>query len=739
MKGKRKRSKSFQAAKRSEKRRRTGERTRPGAPPREEAAPEEPAAREAGTQAPSTRRKTALAVALLLVLTFLAYTPLWRAGFIWDDDDYVTENPVLRTTEGLRQLWHDPSATPQYYPLVHTSFWLEYRLWGLDATGYHLVNVLLHALSALLLWRVLRRLEVPGAYLAAAIFALHPVHVESVAWITERKNVLSGVFFLLALVAYLRFRPLARDSSGAAGGPGRYYALSLLFFVCALLSKTVTASLPAVILVLAWWKQDRLRKATVLPLVPMFVLGAALAAVTVFLEKTQVGAQGEDWTLSVVERCLVAGRALWFYAGKLVWPHPLSFIYPRWAIDAGAGWQYLFPAAALVLAAGLGGLWRWRRIGKGALAALVIFAGMLLPALGFFDVYPMRFSLVADHFQYHASIALIALASAGAATLAVPLAGRRRWMPPLAGGLVVIALGLLTWNRSQVYQDQETLWRDTLATNPDAWLAHNNFGMILYERGELEEAASHFRHAIRLHPEYAVAYNNLGNILTRQGKLAEATHHFEEAVRIHPEHARAQNNLGYARLREGRTGEAIRHFQKALEVAPDYPMPHRNLGDIYMQQTFYRKALEHYEAAVRIDPGDTLSLLKASIALQELGRFDDSAVKLRLLLAQEPDNATALDRLARLLAAAPVAELRNGEEAVTLAEKACRLTGFRNGAMLDTLAAAYAEAGRFPEAVTAARRAVEQASARGRTQVARFFEAHMRLFQNRQPLRMPPR
>ncbi|MCP4658709.1 MAG: tetratricopeptide repeat protein [bacterium] len=735
MKGKRTKRRSSKAAKKADRRRTPKAHPSPGAPPPEEAAPAG-STTERSAQAPSTRRTTALGVAVLLVLTFLAYSPVWRAGFIWDDDDYVTENPVLRTAEGLRDLWLDPSATPQYYPLVHTSFWLEYRLWGLDASGYHLVNVLLHALGALLLWRVLRRLEIPGAYLAAAVFALHPVQVESVAWITERKNVLSGVFFLLSLVAFLRFRPLAAASSEAGGGPRRAYVLSLLFFLCALLSKTITASLPAVILLLAWWKQARLRRATVLPLVPMFVLGAALAAVTVYLEKIQVGARGEDWTLSVVERCLVAGRALWFYAGKLVWPHPLSFNYPRWTIDPGAVWQYLFPVAAVAVAACLLG-WR-RRLGKGPATAVLVFAGMLVPALGFFDVYPMRFSFVADHFQYQASIALIALGSAVAAAFLAPLTSRRRWIGPLAGGLLVIALGLVTWNRSHVYRDQETLWRDTLAKNPDAWLAHNNLGMILYERGEMKDAGSHFRDAVRLNPEYAVAHNNLGNVLTHQQNHQEATRHFEEAVRINPEHARAQNNLGYARLREGRTGEAIRHFQKALEVAPDYPMPHRNLGEIYRQQTLYGKALEHLEAAVRIEPGDTLSLMRSSIVLQALGRYDDAVVKLRTILRIEPDNATALDRLARLLAVAPRAELRDGEEAVALAEKACRLTGFQIGAMLDTLAAAYAEVGRFEDAVAAAQRAVEQATAMGRPQVARFFEAHAQLFQNRQPLRMSP-
>ena len=370
----------------------------------------------------ATTRNTLLGAAVLIAAVLAAYGPALRGGFVWDDPRYVTENPVLTEPSGLYRIWFDVGATVQYYPLVFTSFWIESRLWGLQPLGYHLVNVLLHAANAVLVWRVLRRLSVPGAWLAAGIFALHPVHVESVAWITERKNVLSGLFYLTALLAYLRFAP--PDGEGSARGrPWRFYALAVGLFACALLSKTVTCSLPAAIALLLWWRRGRIGRSDALALLPLFAVGAALALTTIWLEKHNVGAQGQAWELSVVQRCLIAGRALWFYAGKLVWPLPLIFTYPKWQIDAGQWWQYLFPAGAVALPLGL-----WvlrRRIGKGPLVAALCFAGTLLPALGFVDVYPMRYSYVADHFQYLASIAPIALLVAVITMLARLLPSRR--------------------------------------------------------------------------------------------------------------------------------------------------------------------------------------------------------------------------------------------------------------------------------------------------------------------------
>ena len=356
------------------------------------------------------------AAALVLAVLFV-YQPAWHGGFIWDDDAHVTR-PELRSWHGLYRIWFDLGATQQYYPLLHSAFWLEHKLWGDATLGYHLVNILLHATAAVLVALILRRLAIPGAYLAAAIFALHPVQVESVAWITELKNTLSAVFYLGAMLVYLRFDQTRKT-------PLYWWALGL--FVLGLLSKTVTATLPAALLVIFWWRQGRLSwRRDVVPLLPFFGLGAAAGVLTAWVERKLIGAEGAAFELTIIERCLIAGRAIWFYLGKLVWPAELIFIYPRWHVSQAIWWQYLFPAAALLL---LAVLWGLRRRWRGPLAGLLFFVGTLLPVLGFCNVYPFIYSFVADHFQYLASLGMITLASAGVALL---LERWRLWGRPAA-------------------------------------------------------------------------------------------------------------------------------------------------------------------------------------------------------------------------------------------------------------------------------------------------------------------
>lgn len=338
---------------------------------------------------------------ILVVLTCIAYIPAMRAGFIWDDDNYVTQNRMLRSTAGLWSIWTDPRSTPQYYPLVHTTYWCEFQAWGLWPPGYHLVNILLHASNAVLIWLILRKLEVPAPWMAAAVFALHPVHVESVAWITERKNVLSGFFSLAATIAFLQFAESSYDRRSCNSQRWGYYVLTLVLFVAALLSKTVAVTLPAALLLITCWRKGRISVENLLHLLPMFGIAVPFALLTIWLERYHVGATGADWQLTLIERGLIAGRAFWFYAGKLIWPHPLIFIYPRWQISGSMWWQHLYPLSAvgviILLAV------RRKQIGSGPLVAVLLFAGILFPALGFFNTFPMRYSFVADHFQYIAS------------------------------------------------------------------------------------------------------------------------------------------------------------------------------------------------------------------------------------------------------------------------------------------------------------------------------------------------
>jgi protein O-mannosyl-transferase len=572
---------------------------------------------------------------LLVAVTLLAYLPALRGGFIWDDDHYVTQNQTLTHAAGLRQIWLEPTSTPQYYPLVHTTFWLEYHLWGLHPAGYHIVNVLLHTLAALLLWCTLARVELPGAWLAAAIFALHPIEAESVAWVSERKNVLSAVFYFSAALAYLRFSPLA---AGEAPGKRRWswYALAVALFGAALLSKTVTCSLPAALLLARWWKRGRVSWRDVVPLLPFFVIGAGFGVGTVWLEKHHVGAQGAPWSLTWMERGLVAGRALCFYAAKLVWPAQLTFIYPKWKLSAAQWWQWLFPLAALGIVAVL-----WtarRRIGRGPLAAVLFFAVTLGPALGFFAVYPMRYSFVADHFQYLAGVGLIAL---GAAALSR--------IPRFALAVLPTVLGVLTWQQTGIYSDIETLWRDTLAKNPRCWLAHNNLGLELENQGRFKEAFQQYAQALPLEPDFPETYNNFGNALMRQERISEAMENYRQAIRLDPKYVEALNSLGVALGVQGDYSNAIVFLHEALRLRPGYAPAHANLGNVMRMQNNPDGAIREYVEALRLAPNDAAGHKNLGLTMEGKGLYVEAAEQYQESLRLNPTAPDTHFNLARVL------------------------------------------------------------------------------------------
>lgn len=599
----------------------------------------------------SVHRSTSLlrrwgAAVLLLVLTCLAYAPSVRNGFIWDDDSYVTEQVTLRSLHGLWRIWIEAQAIPQYYPVTFTSLWIDYQLWGLNPLGYHVENVLLHVLNAILLWRILLFLGIPAAWWAAAVFALHPVHVESVEWITERKNTLSGAFYLAALLVYLRFLFVPAGSLKRSA----WYALALVLFVCALFSKTVAATLPAVFLLVAWWRKERVGWRDIAAVVPFFVLGAVLAWVTTLMETFHVGAMGPDFQQSLLERCLVAGRVVCFYLGKLAWPHPLIFSYPRWRIDAGVWWQYLFPCAAVALAAAL---WLGRfRLGKGPLVALLFFVVSLVPVLGFLNVYPMRFSYVADHFQYLASIGPIVLATTTAA-----IVGRQRgsaaarWLRT-AGAFYLAVLGALTWRQTLIYRDAKTVWHDTLARNPASWLAHNNLGVIAEREGKFDEAKAHFAATVAAFPGDAMTYYGTGNVLAGQGSHLQAVVYFEAAIRLDPSYAPAYNNLGNVLTMLGRSEEAIRRYREALRIEPNDAVAYGNLAGALASRGKIEEAIAACHDALRVDPTYAEAYYNLGLLRARQGRWDDAAAQYAEAIRVRPAYLEARFRLATLLAGA---------------------------------------------------------------------------------------
>jgi tetratricopeptide (TPR) repeat protein len=716
----------------------------------------------------------------LVAVTLMAYQPVWHAGFIWDDDAFVTDNPVLKSANGLYRLWFTAS-TPDYYPVTSSMLWLEWRIWANNPLGYHLVNVLLHAFSAVLLWRVLQRLNIPGALLAAAIFALHPVNVESVAWVSERKNALAMFFYAGTLLFWLKFE----DS-----GRRRWYGLALAGFALALLSKTAVVPLPLVLLGIAWWRRGRVRWKDGRRAVPFFVMAAALGLVTVWFQYHQ-GIRGEVvrpdgfWS-----RLAGAGWAVWFYLYKAVLPLNLAFVYPRWQIDARNVLSYIplvLLGAAFVLC------WRCRRHwGRASFFGLAYFVLMLLPILGFLNIYFMRYSLVADHWEYFAIIGPIALA----ATII------RR---PVVAAALLLALGALTWKQCGMYANVETLWQTTLRLNPDCWLAYNNLGTVLLQKGSADEAMVHFQKALRIKPDYGEAHYNLGNALLQKGSVDEAMVHFQKALQIRPDFAEAHCNLGNALLQKGRVDEAIAHyqiavqinssfadahnnlgtvllqkgsadeamvhFQKALQIRPGYADAHCNLGNALLQKGRVNEAVAHYQIAVQINPGfadahnnlGTVLLQKGSvdeamvhfqkalqirpdyadahcnlgIAFSQKGRMAEAITQYQEALQIKPAVPASQNRLAWLLATCPEASLRNGNKAVELARQANALTGGENPVILHTLAAAFAEAGRFSEAVETAQHALRLAGAQSNTRLAGALQLEIKLYQAGSPFHLP--
>ena len=560
-------------------------------------------------------RKWSIAgIVLIVMMVIVSYLPAVQSGYIWDDDDYVTQNKTLRSTYGLYQIWFDVGSTPQYYPLVHTTFWLEYRLWGLNASGYHVTNILLHAANALLLWLLLCRLSIRGAWLAAAVFALHPVHVESVAWITERKNVLSGCFYLLAMVTYIQAigltKPLSMSQASNIRNNFRLYLLALFLYICALLSKTVTCTFPVAILLIIWWRRGSLSLRDCLPLLPFFIIGAGLGLQTVWIEKYGVGARGEEFAYTMAERFLIAGRALWFYVEKLAWPQQLTFFYPRWQVNDSSFLQYLYPSSfvALLLAAVL----FQKKVGRGIAAALLFYVVTLFPALGFFNVAPMRFSYVADHFQYLASIGPLVLTISLLMMLFKKFPKVLKAPGAVGVSLVLIILGTLSWQQTRIYNNAETLWEDTIAKNPNSWISYMNLGVTFSTRGRFEDALECYQQALRIKPDSAWTHNNIGTMMAEMGKSDLAVYHMKEALRFDGDYPEAYSNLGILFARQKNYNDAAYCLQMALKLAPDNAWYYYNLGLILQQQEKLREAAYCYKQALRFDPDriDALRRLK---------------------------------------------------------------------------------------------------------------------------------
>jgi tetratricopeptide (TPR) repeat protein len=646
--------------------------------------------------------------AILMALVVAVYWGTLSHGFIWDDDLHVYTNPRIIGPQGIWEIW--TTAAANYFPLVLTNFWAQHALWGLAPAGYHAVTIACHALGAVLLWRVLLALRVPGAWLGAALWALHPVQVESVAWISELKNTQSGIFFLLSILFFVRWL-----DSGPGAGPGKLYAGALLAALLALLSKPSTVTLPVVLALIAWWRHGTVRVRDLLPLAPFFLLSAIASGWTIWEQRVHSGAEGAEWNQGLLDRVTIAGKTAWFYLGKLLWPHPLVFIYPRWVTTARA-LDFVPALLALATCAVLA----WRRIAwRAGFVAAVCFVALLFPVLGFFDVYFFRYSFVGDHFQYLASMAPLALAASWLA----------RWPRKIgiaSAGVLLGILAVLSARQSRIYADNVTLWQATVTANPDAHMAWMNLADSLSKAGRHTEAIDTFHRANALRaddpdghsdlgcelvlvgrpaealPEFETAlrlrdssdtHNNLGNALWYLGRHQEALVEYRHAVELKPDSGDAQNNLASSLAQLGQTAEALPHFAVALRVNPLHVEAHDNLGNALRALGRLPEAIAQHQRAVQLRPGFAEAENNLALDFEASGRAEEAIAHFERALALRPDFVAAAGGLAKLLSS-----VGRADEARRRLETAVRLAP-NSAAARNNLGSFFAENGRPADAI----------------------------------------
>jgi len=721
---------------------------------------------------------------LLIAFVIVAYAPVFSAGFIWDDESHLTQNPCIIGPLGLKEIWTSTRAV--YYPLVLTTFWALHKFVGLQPLPYHILTLLMHAGSAVLLWRVLRQLGVGGAWLGAALWALHPVMVQSVAWVTELKNTQSCLFYLLSISSFLNWEEQSHIPATRRIKSSLMFSVSLVFFVLATSSKPSVVMLPAVLALCIWWRRRWIRWHDAVSLVPFLVISALASAWTIWEQKFHANAVGPEWAQTWPERLIIAGRAIWFYLAKLFWPDPLIFIYPRWEIHSSQ-WTAYLP----LMAASVGLILLWFLPGKAGRAlffAAAYYVVLLFPVLGFFSVYFFRYSFVSDHFQYLASMGPLALAGVavtqGCRRLALSrraqelLPARRQsavataigWQSFLLAavcGALLLVLGILTWRQTAAYHNLIALYTRTLAKNPRCWMAHYNLGIFLKDRGEADQAITHYRQAIALWPGYVEAHYNLAHLLAEKGEVSDAIDEYEAALGINPADAEAHNNLGATLFENGRVDDAIAHYQQALAIRPDYAeascnlakallskgkmddalahyltcvalLPNQadaqyNLASVLLRKGRTDEAIDHYEKALELAPENADAHVNLGSAFLSKGRVQDAIAQYKEALRLAPANVPAQSNLAWVLATSPDPSLRNGAEAVLLAEEASRSSGGKKPVIQRILAAAYAEAGRFSEAKETAHQALQGADDQGNSALSDFLRREIALYELGRP------
>lgn len=693
--------------------------------------------------------------AFLIAIVLVAYLPAMKAGFIWDDDAYVTANPLITAPDGLGRIWFSTDHPSQYFPMVYTVFRLEHKLWQFNPAGYHLVNIILHIINMLLLWQLLSRMKIPGAWLAAAMFGLHPVQVESVAWVTELKNVLMTVFFLLSVLAWLEFVRRSEQADRA----WRLYILSLVLYVFALLSKTTAVTLPVALVLVPWVMGYPVGRKRWLQIIPYILLAVAAGLVTMWWEYRR-GSGADVYDLNMIGRILVPCRALWFNAAKLFWPADLCFSYTKWKINTADPMQYLGLAGCLIFA-----IFLWvqrRKVGRGVIAAVTFFVATLLPTIGILPLYTIVYTYVADHYQYVACIGLFVLVSAGLYRIKEKRDSQARLFFWPAATAILLILAVLTWRQCRIYKDLETLWADTIGKNPSSLLANANMGLILESRGKIDEAIRYYRQAIETYPQDEIVNCNLGHVLWLQGKTEEALVHLQRSIELNPAYAPAHQNIALLFKSQGKFDDAVKHLQAAQMVRPNDAKLYYNLGNVFRlmkrqeESLFqYTRAIElepnfseahnniavtldemgrtseaqtHYQSVLKINPCDIVALVNLGDMFSSKGELDRAMIKYREAVKCDPQSADLLIKTARILMTNKNQDPNNAGEAAELLKRAAYLTGSQDPSVLVMLSAAYASAGRTAEAVAAAKSALDLALKGGDQQLAEQIKKQLQVY-----------
>jgi protein O-mannosyl-transferase len=635
----------------------------------------------------------------IIVLTSVAYFPVVPGTFLMDDARLIgRDNPLVNGELTFRSLWFGTDFT-----LTTFVWWLEHLAFGQNPAGYHLVNIALQATSAVLLWRLLARLKIPGAWLAGALFAVHPVCVNSVARIAELKNTLSMPFFLLSFIGYLHYEsvrlypsePPSSANHNFARSGAWWYFISLAAFVLALMAKTTVVMLPVVLLLCAAWQRGRIQRQDVLHIIPFFILSFAFGVMSIWFQKNQalptspLTLQQADFA----QRLAGAGYDFWFYLGKALFPFDLNLEYRHWKMGAATAIAFVPSLLAAVLF--LVCLLFRRGWGRHILFGAGCFVLILFPALGFFNAQFEALWQVSDHLQYTALPAILALVSGALAASAGKIAFRS------VAILLLAICSVLCFRRAAVFKSEEKLMTDSISKNPAAWGALNDLGVMFAERGDYARATSLIEKSVQYNPDNIEARLNLGYALVLQRNYPAAETQYLTALKINPR-APVANKM-YARLLEleGRNAEAIRQFEISVSIMPD------------------------------VDTCMELATLDYS-----LGNCRRVVTDLERALALKPDAArqvTALNNLAWVLATCPDNSFRDGNKAIRCAEEACRLTGFKQAGMVNTLAAAYAQAGRFPDAITTAQMAINLATKAGDTNGAAAMRQLLVLYREGKP------